>query len=79
MYSRMSKYLEQFTLLTRNMDKKGTLVYNESDEETRKIANSAPGGIHRLPYQCGELTVIDGQITVNEEGKKMRFDHLWKA
>ena len=72
-------YLRQFTLLTRNMDKKGTLVYNESDNETRKIANSAPAGIHRIPYSAVNYSVIDGRLTVHEDGQKIDFEHLRQA
>ena len=64
-------YLRQFTLLTRKMDKKGTLVYNESDNECRNIANSAPAGIHRIPYKAVNYSVVGEQLTVNEDGQKI--------
>ena len=65
------QYMEQFTLLTRNMDKKGTLVYNDSDEEVRKIANNTPGGINRLPYHSVNYTLENGTVMVREEGIKV--------
>ncbi|HYW94595.1 MAG TPA: Mur ligase family protein [Bacteroidales bacterium] len=71
-------YLEQFTLLTRNMDKDGTLVYNEADEETRKIANAAPGGIHRIPYQAVNYRVSNDRLIVYDDGEKTTLNIFGK-
>ncbi len=64
-------YLKQFMLLTRKMNDTGTVIYNETDEEARKIANTAPGGIHRIPYHAVNYTVEENGLTVHEEGKKV--------
>ncbi len=64
-------YLRQFVLLTRNMNSSGTLIYNENDEETRKTANTAPRGIHRIPYRAVSYTIEDGRTTVVEDGIKV--------
>ena len=64
-------YLKQFTLLTRKMNDSGTVIYNETDEEALKIANAAPGGIHRIPYHAVNYVVDENGLTVHEEGKKV--------
>ena len=64
-------YLKQFMLLTRKMNDTGTVIYNETDEEARKIANAAPGGIHRIPYHAVNYFVDENGLTVHEEGKKV--------
>ena len=64
-------YQHQFVLLTRNMSKKGTLVYNETDAEALKIANAAPAGIQRIPYKSLNYTIYEGTTTIHEEDKKI--------
>ncbi len=66
-------YLDQFTLLTRTINKNGTLIYNEPDEDTRNIANAAPVGIHRIPYQAVDYVIDGGQTTVHADGQKMKL------
>jgi UDP-N-acetylmuramate: L-alanyl-gamma-D-glutamyl-meso-diaminopimelate ligase len=67
------EYLKQFTLLTRKMNAKGILVYNESDDEARKISNAAPGGIQRIPYRAPEYTCENGEVTIHEDGQVVKL------
>jgi len=55
-------YLKQFEKFVQTIRKNGILIYNENDDNTLKIANTAAQGIHRIGYTQLDYQVENGKV-----------------
>ncbi|HNP32689.1 MAG TPA: Mur ligase family protein [Flavobacterium sp.] len=53
-------YVEQFEIFVNQITKGGILVYNEEDENVKKVAEESTNTIRRIPYKTPSYTVEDG-------------------
>lgn len=53
-------YLEQFEIFASQITKGGILVYNEEDENVKKVAEETTNTIRRIAYQTPSYSVEDG-------------------
>ncbi len=54
-------YVDQFEIFVSMITKGGILVYNEEDEEVRKVAENATNPIRKLPYITPKYKVVNGK------------------
>jgi UDP-N-acetylmuramate: L-alanyl-gamma-D-glutamyl-meso-diaminopimelate ligase len=54
-------YVEQFEVFVSMITKGGILVYNDEDEEVKKVAENATNPIRKLPYYTPEYKVENGK------------------
>src|SRR5690554_2028756 len=62
-------YVEQFQKFTEIIHDKGVLIYNNDDENVRKIAESQKGRLHLIPYSIPQYEVVDEGTVLNYDGK----------
>ena len=53
-------YVEQFEIFIQKITNGGILVYNENDEEVKRVAEAASNPIRKLSYHTPHYTVEDG-------------------
>ena len=58
-------YVEQFEIFIKKITNGGILVYNENDQEVKRVAEAATNPIRKLPYATPEYSVENG-ITLLE-------------
>ncbi len=64
-------YLEQFKIFVENMDAGSPLVFNEKDEEVRKIAHQFAHKLHLHPYQLPDYSIENGITFIHYEDEKI--------
>ena len=62
-------YVEQFATFVSLIESGGKLVYNEEDEEVRKVAQGADSSVHCQPYKTPSYEVQCEGTTLNYEGR----------
>ena len=63
-------YVDQFRIFIDTMVAGGILIYNEEDEEVKKVVNEATNSIKMEPYQTPEYTIENGKVLLDTpEGK----------
>ncbi len=63
-------YVDQFKIFIDTMVAGGILIYNEEDEEVKKVVNEATNSIKMVPYQTPEYTIENGKVLLDTpEGK----------
>ena len=63
-------YVDQFKIFTDKIEKGGTLVYFEGDEELKKMSPKIRKDIQLIPYNCPEFILENGVTSVIADGKK---------
>ena len=53
-------YVEQFEIFIKHITNGGILVYNENDQEVKRVAEAATNPIRKLPYKTPNYTVKNG-------------------
>ncbi|CAM1374305.1 UDP-N-acetylmuramate--L-alanine ligase [Tenacibaculum xiamenense] len=53
-------YVEQFSIFTDSLINGGMMVYNEEDEEVKKVVETSENSIKKYPYQTPEYSIEDG-------------------
>ncbi|WP_159517581.1 UDP-N-acetylmuramate--L-alanine ligase [Sunxiuqinia indica] len=66
-------YVEQFRIFATQIEKGGSLIYYEDDENLRQIATATSNGIEQIPYKEHKSTVIDGVTYLNNDDRKIRL------
>ena len=64
-------YVEQFRIFTGLIEKNGTLIYCESDEEVRKVAQQARTDIKKFPYNIPPHKIENGVTKLLAVGKEI--------
>jgi UDP-N-acetylmuramate: L-alanyl-gamma-D-glutamyl-meso-diaminopimelate ligase len=72
------KYELQFKIFCELMEDVGTLVYNETDEAVREIAESESKRLFLLPYFFTEYQVKNGQTLINFNGREYELNIFGK-
>ncbi len=63
-------YVDQFKIFIDTMVAGGILIYNEEDEEVKKVVKEATNSIKTEPYQTPEYTIEKGKVLLDTpEGK----------
>ena len=63
-------YVDQFRIFIDTMVAGGILIYNEEDEEVKKVVKEATNSIKMEPYQTPEYTIENGKVLLDTpEGK----------
>ncbi len=60
-------YVSQFEIFLDTMVKGGILIYNEEDEEVRKIAETTTNTIKKQAYQTPEYEIENGQVILKTQ------------
>jgi len=60
-------YVSQFEIFLDTMVKGGILIYNEEDDEVRKIAKTTTNTIKKQAYQTPEYTIENGQVILKTQ------------
>lgn len=63
-------YVEQFDIFCRQITENGTLVYNQEDEEVKKLGEKYAGQIHAVPYQTPNYRVTSTGTILEFEGQE---------
>lgn len=63
-------YVEQFDLFCQQISPAGSLIYNQEDEEVRKLGKKYANNIRTIPYQTPEYEVTETGTILNFEGEK---------
>ncbi len=63
-------YVEQFRIFADKIEKGGTLIYCDEDENVRNIATNARKDIHLMPYKALDYEVVNGDTVVLSGGKR---------
>lgn len=71
-------YELQFKVFCELMEDVGTLVYNETDEAVKKIAESESKRLFLLPYFFTEYQVKNGQTQINFNGREYELNIFGK-
>ena len=71
-------YELQFKIFCELMEDVGTLVYNETDEAVKKIAESESKRLFLLPYSFTEYQVKNGQTLINFNGREYELNIFGK-
>ena len=58
-------YVEQFEIFTDSMTNGGIMVYNEEDEEVKKIVENSSHPIKKYPYSTPEHTIKNGMTYID--------------
>ncbi len=53
-------YVEQFEIFIQQITNGGILIYNENDNEVKRVAEAASNPIRKIPYHTPEYSVQDG-------------------
>lgn len=72
------EYELQFKIFCELMEDVGTLVYNETDEAVKKIAESESKRLFLLPYFFTEYKVRNGQTVINFNGREYELNIFGK-
>lgn len=67
-------YFEQFRIFTNQITKGGILIYNEEDEEVKKVAEVCENAIRKIPYQTPEYTVQNGKTLLHTPEGEMPIE-----
>ncbi len=63
-------YVEQFDIFVDTMVPGGILVYNEEDNEVKKVVKNATNSIKKEAYKTPEYSIVNGQVLLDTiEGK----------
>ena len=63
-------YVDQFKIFTDTMVKGGLLIYNEEDDEVKKVAENCANQIKKYPYSTPPYTIEDGKAKLQtDEGE----------
>lgn len=69
-----ANYVEQFSIFVNLIEREGSLVYCELDEEVKKVCEKARGDIQKFPYSIPEHTIKNGvtflRVKNEESGTK---------
>lgn len=60
-------YVSQFEIFLDTMVKGGILIYNEEDDEVRKIAETTTNAIKKQAYKTPEYTIENGQVVLKTQ------------
>ncbi len=60
-------YVSQFEIFLDTMVKGGILIYNEEDDEVRKIAETTINAIKKQAYETPEYTIENGQVVLKTQ------------
>lgn len=63
-------YVEQFDLFCQQISLAGSLIYNQEDEEVRKLGEKYASKIRTIPYQTPEYEVTETGTILQFEGEK---------
>ncbi len=66
-------YVEQFRIFATQIEKGGSLIYYEDDENLRQIAATTSDDTEQIPYKEHESTVTDGVTYLNHDEQKTRL------
>lgn len=72
------EYENQFKIFCELMEDVGTLVYNETDEAVKKIAESESKRLFLLPYYFTDYQVRDGRTRINFNGREYELNIFGK-
>ncbi len=67
-------YIEQFRIFMNSIVNGGALVYNEEDEEVKKLAEAAENPMRKFPYITPEYRVEDGETLLNTPEGEMPIE-----
>jgi UDP-N-acetylmuramate: L-alanyl-gamma-D-glutamyl-meso-diaminopimelate ligase len=62
-------YVEQFEIFINQIEKPGSLIYCETDSEVKRISESGPEGLKKIPYNLPEYHITEG-TTIIIDGEK---------
>ena len=62
-----NKYVEQFSLLLKEVEPGGVVVYNELDKNVCKVVDETPNEIKKFAYGLPDFTVKDGETYLSTE------------
>ncbi len=63
-------YVEQFDIFCQQIEEKGTLIYNEEDEEVKKLGIKYANSVKTIAYQTPVYDVTDTGTRLHFEGKE---------
>jgi UDP-N-acetylmuramate: L-alanyl-gamma-D-glutamyl-meso-diaminopimelate ligase len=63
-------YVDQFRIFINLIEKDGTLVYCESDQEVKQLALKSRADIHRVPYGVPSYSIDNGITALEHEGTR---------
>jgi UDP-N-acetylmuramate: L-alanyl-gamma-D-glutamyl-meso-diaminopimelate ligase len=63
-------YVDQFRIFAGLISKGGILIYNEEDEEVKKIGEQNRANITRIPYAIPDHTIENGATFIQHEGQR---------
>jgi len=63
-------YIEQFKIFVNKIEKDGSIIYFEGDENVKKVSESARKDITKLPYHTPKYTIQNGITIVTIKDKK---------
>jgi len=53
-------YVEQFRIFTQKIEKNGVLIYNETDQEVKNVAESSVADLQKVPYTVHPYRITNG-------------------
>jgi UDP-N-acetylmuramate: L-alanyl-gamma-D-glutamyl-meso-diaminopimelate ligase len=69
------EYLDTFRAFIKTIEPNGVLIYNESDEELKKIVESSDHPIQKIPYQTPKYTITNGVTSIfNHQNKEVALE-----
>ena len=71
-------YVEQFKIFTELIEKNGSLVYYNGDEEINKISNTLRADINKYPYQAHKSIVESNKTFLIVDDKKIELQIFGK-
>ena len=64
-------YVEQFQIFVDIIEKNGSIIYFEGDENVKKVSENARNDIQKLPYSTPKHEIVDGiSYLIDTKGKK---------
>jgi len=77
-YPTREEYLEQFRIFTNRIEDVGTLVYNETDEEVKEIAESQSKRLFLMSYNYTDYEIAEGKSIITFNGRKYEMNIFGK-
>ncbi len=71
-------YVEQFSIFTDSLTHGGIMVYNEEDNEVKKVVEDSANAIKKYPYQTPDYTIEDGTTFLDTSDGKLPLEIFGK-
>ncbi|WP_111706592.1 UDP-N-acetylmuramate--L-alanine ligase [Lutibacter citreus] len=67
-------YVEQFSIFTDSLTNGGIMVYNEEDEEVKKVVESSENPIKKYAYSTPKYTIVNGTTFIETPDGEMPLE-----